>query len=626
MTLARPLMLATWLMLLSVTLRAEVDSVDSPFYGGVLFDFYQQNYFSAVVGLEKEMALGRLGEDEAAAQTLLGSLYLSYGLHRRAQSIFERLLARHADPLERDLAWFYLAKIQYQRGLFQAAARHLDNIAAPLADGLEDERLTLRALVALRLGEPARAIEWLSPEAGRDPGLGFTGVNLALAYIDGGEQAKGMALLQTLARLPARDEHAAALVDRVNTALGFQYLEREQFAQARQHFERVQLQGPFSNRALLGLGWAAFGLGQPAAAVSAWRELAGREVSDTAVLEAYLALPYLAYEHGHYADALAQYQRAIQIYEDEIAAIDSQLGKPDFGAVIQALVAGQRNHEMGWQWQGEVLAGPLLKRYMLELVAGHAFQEGLKNYRDLLFVAQNLDHWRGAIQAYRQVMDVKEAAYAELRPRAQRRLRALEAQDHSGAIRALRSRVGYVELDQEAMALTSAAEEAQLQRLRSIEYRLSYNLSELGDKLDHLNLVDRSHALLDKHDLLAGLLKWEVMTSYKARLWAIKKELTALEAADEESARRRRDIRRILQAIPTGFDEQRRRLAGIERRLDAAAAQTDALRADHEAQLSDLIRRQLLTVRQTLSLYRSQALLSVAHIYDINLGLPSEAP
>ena len=47
-----------------------------------------------------------------------------------------------------------------------------------------------------------------------------------------------------------------ALRDRANLALGFAYLQANQPEQARVPLERVRLNGAYSNKALLGLGWA----------------------------------------------------------------------------------------------------------------------------------------------------------------------------------------------------------------------------------------------------------------------------------------------------------------------------------------------------------------------------------
>src|SRR5690606_24950264 len=62
-------------------------------YGEVLFYFYQEEYFPAIVRLLAAKERSQLENHDAEAELLLGGLYLSYGHHLRAAGIFERLLA-----------------------------------------------------------------------------------------------------------------------------------------------------------------------------------------------------------------------------------------------------------------------------------------------------------------------------------------------------------------------------------------------------------------------------------------------------------------------------------------------------------------------------------------------------
>ena len=69
--------------------------------------------------------------------------------------------------------------------------------------------------------------------------------------------------------MPARPRSCSALRDRANLALGFAYLQANQPDKARVPLERVRLNGAYSNKALLGLGWADAALGDYQAALDA---------------------------------------------------------------------------------------------------------------------------------------------------------------------------------------------------------------------------------------------------------------------------------------------------------------------------------------------------------------------
>ena len=625
MVVIRLFALALTLLCLFITpLKADVQRVNSPFYGEVLFNFNQQKYFTAIVQLEKGLSQGQLAADELEAQALLGSLYLSYGLHRNAEQLFNSVLETSVDNQSRDLAWFYLAKIQFQRAYYQLAADHLGKISSPLPGQLEDERLTLMALSLMRLNKVEQAIEFLTLQTKEHKDVAYARFNLAVSLLKLGEQASAVKLLNEITIRLKQDSESAALIDRVNVLLANQYLEDEQFGKANQYFSQVELHGRYANQALLGLGWSAFGRNEFATANAAWAELAGRNLSDISVLEAKLARPYLLYQLKNYSDSLVEFKKAIDIYQQQLDLIDQQLGQTDFSALILAMVEVESDDEIGWYWQHDVLEGPLLNRYMLEFISSHEFQESLKNYRDLLFIKKNLDKRQASIHVFDDIINVKTAANAELKPRAEYKLEKLSEQDQTKAIQALADKIAIVEMDEDALALASSIELERLYQLRSIDYRLGYNLENIEDKLDYVKLVERAANLQKKHRLLGGILKWDLMTTYKIRLRKIKKSLAELELENNVSAQFKENIQEIIESLPQNYDGHRLRLTAVTQRLQISASQVDDLLRQYEVYLQSMLRNELISVQKRIEIYRSQALLSVAHIYDLNLKIEAD--
>lgn len=614
----------TVLSLFVTPLRAEVQRVNSPFYGEVLFNFNQQKYFTAIIQLEKGLSQGQLAADEPEAQALLGSLYLSYGLHRNAEQVFNRVLETSVDNQSRDLAWFYLAKIQFQRGYYQLAADHFEKTFSSLSGQLEDERLTLMALSLMSLNKVEQAIELLSQQTKEHKNAAYARFNLAVSLLKLGEQASAIKLLNEISTRLKQDAESAALIDRVNLLLANQHLENEQFELASQYFSQIELHGRFSNQALLGLGWSAFGRNEFATANAAWSELAGRNLSDTSVLEVNLARPYLLYQMKNYSDSLAQYKKAIDIYQQQLDLIDQQLSQTDFSALILALVEVESDDEIGWYWQHDVLEGPLLSRYVLGFISSHKFQESLKNYRDLLFIKKNLDKRQASIHVFDDIIDVKTAANAENKPRAEDRLEQISEQNHTKAIQAFTDRIAAIEKDEDALALADSVELERLHQLRSIDYRLGYSLENLEDKLDYVKLTERAANLQQKHRLLDGVLKWDLMTSYKIRLRKIKKCLAELESENSASAQFKKNIQELIKSLPQNYDGHRERVTAVAQRLKTSAAQVDELLQQYESYLKSMLRDELISVQERIEIYRSQALLSIAHIYDLNLNIEAD--
>ena len=102
--------------------RAIVD----PHYGDTLFQFFQDRYFTAITGLMTSQHFNRVPQHADEAELLRGGMLLSYGMHKEAGEIFAQLIDKGAAPPVRDRAWFYLAKIRYQRGNIDQAEEAIE--------------------------------------------------------------------------------------------------------------------------------------------------------------------------------------------------------------------------------------------------------------------------------------------------------------------------------------------------------------------------------------------------------------------------------------------------------------------------------------------------------------------
>ncbi len=163
----------------------------------------------------------------------------------------------------RDRAWFYLARIGYQRGYYERALANLHHVQSPLPGKLEPERRLLQAnvLMALsRFGDAARELSQWTDTTGWSQYARF---NLGVALVRSGDVAQGSAYLEQVGTLVPRNDEQAALRDRANLALGFALLQQQGGDAAVAALNRVRLDGPFTNRALLALGWAETNANRP---------------------------------------------------------------------------------------------------------------------------------------------------------------------------------------------------------------------------------------------------------------------------------------------------------------------------------------------------------------------------
>ncbi len=94
-------------------------------WGDVLFYFYQGDYLQALTRLGAAQDFNRVSHHGVEAELLKGGLYLSLGQHEEAGRIFKALLNDNVPLDVRNRAWFYLAKVWYQRNYLEDAATAL---------------------------------------------------------------------------------------------------------------------------------------------------------------------------------------------------------------------------------------------------------------------------------------------------------------------------------------------------------------------------------------------------------------------------------------------------------------------------------------------------------------------
>ena len=125
--------------------------IQDPHYGDGLFQFFQENHFASITTLMVSQRFNRLPAHADEAELLRGGMLLSYGLHREAGEIFSRLIDGTSTPAVRDRAWYYVAKIRYQRGFLFEAEEALGKVGSQLPADLEDDRRLMQAsLLAAR--------------------------------------------------------------------------------------------------------------------------------------------------------------------------------------------------------------------------------------------------------------------------------------------------------------------------------------------------------------------------------------------------------------------------------------------------------------------------------------------
>lgn len=586
-------------------------------YGDVLFHFYQGENFDALTRLNAFAAWGRIPNHEAEAQLLMGGLYLELGLHNEAGARFEKLLAGKDVPQGvRNRAWFYLGQIWYVRGYLDRAEVAIRRVEGPLPPQLEAERLHLLANVLMRQNRFAEAAQLLDGWRGSDDWTSYARFNLGVALVRDGKLDQAERFLTAVGTAETSRRELLALRDRANLALGFALLQAGEPARSKQALQRVRLSGTYSSRALLGVGWADSQLGDYRAALTPWLELQDRNLLDAAVQESYLAVPYAFARLDANAQAADYYESAVRSFDEETVRIDDAVARIRSGTMLDSILAKEAGGaSYGWFWQLRDLPDAPEVRYLYPVLAGHDFQEGLKNYRDLAFLDSTLTRWNDSFDAYGDMLTTRDKAFAERLPRAD----ALLAQNGADALLERRNqaefRLSEISRTVDIAALGSAEQRDQWARLQQIE-----------DALARAPVTEETDAQRERLRLVKGALTWQLAADFRGQLFQERRSLRALDALLRETQNRWERLARARTSAPANTGEFGQRLAASGARLTTLRERLASAQLRQNQYLADLAIRELGEQKQRLATYQLQARFALATIYDRAASAPVASP
>lgn len=584
-------------------------------YGDVLFHYFQDDYFGALTRLEVAKDQGRMPHHADDAELLEGGLYLSLGQHREAGEIFARVLDRpRVPPAVRDRARFYLGKVWFQRGYYEEAASVLDRHGTgTLPEGMEAERRLLLAETYLAQKRYEDAVGTLSGWKAPAGWAGYAEFNRGIALLRSGRFDEGARQLDALGQRPARGAEGLALRDKANLALGFALLQQGQAGPAEAALNRVRLDGPLSTKALLGAGWALSSSGKYEDALTPWLELRSRNILDAAVQESYLAVPYAYSKLGANSQAAEYYESAVQEFEAEAGRIDQSIAAIRDGKLLDTIARNDVKGDMSWAWQLQHLPEAPESRYLYHLMAQNDFQEGLKNYRQLLYLQRNLDTWSDNVDAFDNMIDTRRARDDIEIPAAQRRLAATDLEQLRQRHTDIEARLAAADASGDVVALGTAKE------------RETYSKVEQLEALAAASTEPDAGDARDKVQLMKGVLYWQMHAGYKARVWAARKNDREALSALHEAEGRWSKVNDAIATLPGRDEVFAQRVATLGPRLNADRERIARLRAAEGLHLADLAVGELQEQRHRLDAYLLQARYALATLYDRAANPPHEA-
>ncbi len=607
--------LSMGLALAAIAARASIaGDLRDLYFGEALYQAYQGQYFDALERLDAELAQHRR-VDEPELDSLqyyirqadfsVGDFELRYRMHLRAGRAIRAVLDADVDQPVKNEAAFRLARIEFQKDQPEDALNALERIHGTIPPGIKDDIEFLRANVYLALGRPADAVEVLRRLQSAEDLKGFAAYNLGIALLQAGRTQEALRQLDKAGQIDSRAAPTAAIRDKSNMVLGSIMLQSTDYAHAQQAFDRVRLEGPFSNRALLSTGWAEASAHDYARALVPWGTLISRDPTDPAVQEAKLALPFAYSKLEVYGRAALLYGQALDSFGKELDKVDASIRSIRAGNFLKALVREEVRQDNLWVVRLRTLPDTPETFYLTDLMASNDFQTALQNYLDMEDLHRRLISWQGGFDAFEDLIRLRRANYAPLLPQVDARFRELdsrmrvrvEQRDH------LQRRLQDLLTAPRPALLASRDERLTLERLRRIDEALRHSS---GDNA----------ALRARLGRLQGVLTWRLYTEYPERLTQAYKHLDALNADVRMLQERYTAFVRARQAAVHSYAGYDQSISHLRTRVGDALGRVDTLLARQGHVIEAVAIEELSARRERLEAYQVQARYAVADSYD----------
>ncbi len=585
------------------------------YFGEALYYAHQGEHFAAIARLDTE--LGQYyGLDEPGLDTLhfhindaefsVGDFELSYRMHMRAGRAFKAVLEGNVAPAVRNEAAFRLARLYLQKDQPSDALTALNRIEGKVPENIRDDVNFVRANTYMAVGRFSDAVKVLRDMQNAKGYEGFASYNLGMALLRSGQEQDGLRTLAQAGQISSSEPGALAMKDKANLFLGNRLLESKKPEPAKQFFERVRLKGPYSERALLAWGWAEANMQHYDRGLVPWSILAKRNVTDRAVQEAMLAVPYAYGKLGIHGKAALAYGSALEAFGNEANKLAASSKSIQDGKFLQALVREELKQDKNWVVKLRALPDSPETYYLLELMASHEFQQSLQNYLDLEELRKHFSIWLDDIDAYEEVIAQRRAYYQPLLPELDRQFRVLDSQ--------MRLRLEQRDsLDRRIKAMLVSPRP---DFLASVDERIIREQLTNIEKAVKKNTGPQAAAQQERINRLKGVLHWQILTGYDQRLTDAYKNLQGLNEVIAALKKQYLSYVRTRQAAAQSYEGYNDGLRRLRVRVLDAQDQVKILMARQGHMLEVMAINELELRIQRLAEYQVKARFALADSYD----------
>lgn len=406
--LALPLLLSC--LFWNAAVAAKTASREELEYGTVLFDYYQQDYFNALIEFEYNRTIGNTLAANGDGQVLKGGMLLSFGVPDEAYAIFLALLNQNQPTEVRNRAWYYLAKLYYNKSDMPRAVDSLSQVRGDVPNDIHLLYHYLATLVninANHLGQAQQSVDKVAQDTPFYPYLLF---NMAIGQLRNGELSAAVTNLEKVTQYSGQSEELSVLADRAKHGLSQLAIQVGHFPQAWLYLQGIRTSGLYSNRALLTYSWASIKLKRFNDAIPALEILNSRSIAIPEVQEAKVLLSHLYEQEGSPRKALKanllaekEFKKGIEQLSEARRIIALREVPREFISNLEAIV-----NDSDWYGSQPSVNYQSLTPFLIDLMASNAFNETLKELADLYAMHDNLTYW--SEQANQHLLVLKSTA------------------------------------------------------------------------------------------------------------------------------------------------------------------------------------------------------------------------
>lgn len=447
-------------------------------YGLVLFDYFQKNYFEALIEQEYAQAINNSIANGSTGQILKGGMMLSYGMPDAAKKIFENLLQLKASEEISNKAWFYLAKMLYAKSDIANARDALNRVKGKIPDEIYTEYNYLVLLIAKGNLQSTSGLvsEDVLKTAQKDtPYYPYLLFNTAIMQLRNNQLKDAVKNLEAVTQYSGRSEELSVLADRARHGLAELAIKYNRLDEAWNYLKPIRTNGLYSNRALLSYAWAAINLKRFNEAIPALEMLNTRSIAIPEVQEAIVLLAHVYEQEGLLKKALQanvnaenNYQKGIDMLKEARAIIDQQDVPREFISNIEAMI-----DDSDWFSTKPSVDYKKLTPFLIDLMAGYQFRETLAELADLYAMEANLEYW--SLQAEQHALILKNARQKTFDP-------SLKALIDKGLV--LREQL--TDKNAELKLYSLSLSEREQERLNALMQSTDTELNFLKDKIEKL--------------------------------------------------------------------------------------------------------------------------------------------